>query len=268
MKHSAAVLVLLGALVSVAGCATGYSQFYKPYPNADQVAQRRVAPAPEEPAVERGGGDIEALMGTYMRRGYAPIGYSSFNSGMAESDSNAIEQGSDVGADLVVIIDPRHTDTTTTSIPVTTPTTTTSQTSSTATVYGSGGSATGYGNATTTTYGTKTTYLPMTVNRFDYGAIYFVKTRPRFGAYFRDLNDSERRELQTNKGAYITLIVDGSPAYDSDVLVGDVVVSFGDSAVNGADGLMDLIKSNGGQKVAVTILRNGGAVTKAVFLPE
>jgi len=260
------VLLVIAAAFVVTGCATGYSQFYTPYPNTEQVAERRIGPPPAQPAAERAGGDVEALMSTYMRRGFAPIGYSSFNSGMAESDANAIAQAAKVGADLVVIIDPRHTETRTASIPVTTPTTTTSQTSSTATVYGSGGSATGYGNSTTTTYGTKTTYVPMTVNRFDYGAIYFVKTRPIFGAYFRDLNDTERRELQTNKGAYITIVVDNSPAYDVDVLVGDVIISFGGSSVNGAAGLMDLITRNRGQEVTVSILRNGGTVNKTIRL--
>ncbi len=261
-------LLLLGLVVVICGCASGYSQFYQAYPNAQQIAERRVAPAPPKPASERAGGDINEVFATYLRRGYGAIGFSSFNSGMDESDASAMAQGAKVGADLVVIIDPNHTETRTASVPITTPTTSTSHTTGSATAYGAGGSATAYGNSTTTTYGSQTNYVPITVNRYDYGAIYFVKTRPSFGAYFRDLNDDERRQLQTNKGTVISLIVDGSPAYDSDVLVGDVIVAVNGKAVNGIDGLMGLIKENRGKVVTVSILRGQELISKSVSLSE
>lgn len=258
------VFMIMAAFVAMGGCATGYSQFYQPLPNTEQTLARRVAPAPEDPAVERASGDWREIADRYARRGYFPLGSSSFNSGQAEDDDNAIEQAQEIGADLVVIIEPQHTETTTTSVPITTPTTTTSYTTGSATAYGSGGSATAYGNATTTTYGTKTTYIPMTVNRYDFGAMYFVKVKIQFGAYFRDLNDSERSILQTNKGAAVVLLVDGSPAYNSDVLVGDVILALDGERVAGVQSMIEMIEKNRGKEVNLTIVRGGNEISKIV----
>lgn len=258
--------IILLACMTMAGCATGYSEFYQPLPSADETLLRRISPAPSEPIVERAEGDWREITDKYARRGYVPLGSSSFNSGQEEDDDDAIEQGLEVGADLVVIIRPRHTGSTTASIPITTPTATTSHTTGTATVHGSGGSATAYGNATTTTYGTRTTYIPMTVNRFDYGAIYFVKVKTQFGAYFRDLNDAERFSLQTNKGAAVVLLVDGSPAYNADVLVGDIVLSVNGKRVSGVQDMLDLIREHAGESVTLALVRDGKEISKTVLL--
>jgi len=260
--------VVMLACLALTGCATGYSQFYQPLPYAEQTLSRRLAPAPEQPTVERASGDWRDITDRYARRGYVPLGSSSFNSGQEEDDEDAIEQGQEIGADLVVIIQPQHTDTRTANIPITTPTTTTSHTTGSATVYGAGGSATAYGNATTTTYGTRTTYIPMTVHRYDYGAIYFVKVKMQFGAYFRDLSDAERGTLQTNKGAAVTLIVDGSPAYNFDVLVGDIVLAVNGERVSGAQRMLDLIQQYAGQNVNLTLVRDGKEISKTVSIGE
>lgn len=259
-------LVIMLACVTISGCATGYSQFYQPLPSANQTLSRRLAPAPEQPIVERASGDWRDITDRYARLGYIPLGSSSFNSGQDEDDEDAVEQGQEIGADLVVIIQPQHTDTRTASIPITTPTTTTSHTTGSATVYGTGGSATAYGNATTTTYGTRTTYIPMTVHRYDYGAIYFVKVKVQFGAYFRDLSDAERGALQTNRGAAITLIIDGSPAYNSDVLVGDIVIAVNGERVSGSQSMLDLIQRYAGQNADLMLVRDGKEISKTVAI--
>ena len=163
--------------------------------------------------------------GPYLRRGYVPIGYSSFYSIHNESEQGAIAQGQKVGADLVVIVNPSYSGSVTTHVPVTSPTTSTSHTSGTATAIGSGGTATAFGNSTTTTYGSQTSYVPMTVNRYDYGAAYFVKWRYILGAVWRDLTNEERTSLQSNSGIYITLVVDDTPAFRNDVLVEDIIVN-------------------------------------------
>ena len=59
---------------------------------------------------------------------------------------------------------------------------------------------TAYGNSTTTTYGTQTTYMPTTIHRFDCGAMYLYKRHVIFGANYCDPTDDEHRALQSNKG--------------------------------------------------------------------
>jgi PDZ domain len=261
-----AVLVLSALLV--AGCASGYSQFYKAAPGAtpDAIARVRSGPAPKEPALVHDGGNSSDVLAAYVRQGYVAIGYSSFNSGHRESDANAVSQGEKVGADLVVVFDPRYTGSVTSSVPMTTPTSSTSYTSGTASAYGSGGMATAYGNSTTTTYGSQTTYVPMTVHRFDYGALYLIKRHYIFGANFRDANDDERRTLQSNKGVYVVSVVNGTPAFKADVLVGDMIIAIDDAPVFGQQGCFDLLGQKRGQTIKVSIVRGGQTLTKTVPL--
>jgi membrane-associated protease RseP (regulator of RpoE activity) len=248
-------------------CVNNYAKFYTTEQGAPpaEVAARRVAPpgSPQVAHVAQYDGSVATAL---ARQGYVLIGSSAFTSGRPESEHDAIKQGIKVGADLVVILNPEYQGSTTADVPITTPTTTTSYTNGTATAYGSGGPVTAFGQATTTTYGTSTTYIPMTVNRSAYAAGYFVKFRYAFGANFRDLTDGERRQLQTNRGALVNTVVDNSPAYNSDILPGDVIVAFNGQTPSGASGLMDLINANRGRTVEVTIVRAGKVVSKHVSI--
>jgi len=262
------VLPFLLALV-LAGCAGGYKEFYKQTQGItpEAVAARRVAPPPPMPIVERAKpGDSKAILDAYTKRGYIMIGNSMFNSGQRESDDSAVRQAQDVGADLVLILTPRYTGSVASSIPITTPTTSTSYSTGTATAYGSGGSVTAYGSGTTTTYGTTTNYVPITVHRSDYGAIYFVKQRFSLGVFSRDLNDEERQELQTNKGATVRLVVDGTPAFDADLLVGDVVTAVDGIAISSAQAFNELLRERRGKLISLFIVRRGQRIEKAIQL--
>lgn len=250
----------------LAGCASGYSQFYNPIEGAtpEVISNIRAAPAPANPKVQRTptAPDFEQ----YMRLGYVQIGYSSFNSGRNETEQGAISQAIKIGADLVVIVNPQHTSSVTSQMPLTTPTTTTSYSSSSATAYGAGGTATLHGNATTTTYGTQTTYVPITTNRYNYGAAYFIKRKFYFGAIYRDLNNDERNTIQTNSGVYVTIVVNDTPAFYSDILAGDIIVKIDDKPIHGAQGASDILGTKQGQEIILSIYRNGQILEKKVKL--
>lgn len=250
-------------------CASGYGEFYKSNAGAtpEQIAKLRVGPPPKIPALEHASRPDDAIA-AYVRHGYALIGYSSFNSGRGQSDDAALSQGAKVGADLVVVVDPKYTGSISSSIPITTPTTTTSYSTGTATAYGPGGPVTAYGDATTTTYGNQTTYVPMTVHRYDYGALYFIKRHYVFGASLRDLNDDERRALQSNAGVSVVVVVDGSPAFRSDVLAGDIIVATDGQPVYGHQAFSDFLAQKRGQTVAFTIVRGGQRLSKSIQLAD
>lgn len=260
---------LLLASSLVAGCASGYSAFYKPAngATAEQIATLRAAPAPNQPQVERArSGDADKLLDAYAKRGYIIIGSSLFNSARPESDDSAILQAKEIKADLVVILNPNYTGSITSAIPITTPTTSTTYSTASATAYGRGGPVTAYGSGSSTTYGTTTNYIPMTVHRSDYGAVYFVKQKFNFGAFFRDLNDSERQELQTNRGAVARLIVDGTPAFNADLLVGDIFVAIDGVAIASTQALSGLLRERRGRLVDLSIMRRGQKIQKSVQL--
>ena len=262
------VLVALVPML-IAGCASGYKTFYTPAMGAtpEAIAARRASPPPATPILERlAPADPETILAAYAKRGYAMIGHSMFNSGTNESETSALKQGQSLGADLVLVLNPQYTGSITSSVPITTPTTSTSYTSGSATAYGSGGSATAYGNSTTTTYGSMTTYIPMTVNRFDYGAVYFVKQRFNFGAFTRDLNDTERQELQTNQGVVVLSIVDGTPAFKADVLPGDIIAAIDGVSIPNAEGFTRVVSERKGKQISVTLVRRGQRIEKALQL--
>lgn len=262
-------LAAITATLALGACASGYAEFYKPVPGAtpEAIAAVRVAP-PGEPVVDRvsTSGDTGALVDAYAKRGYVLIGSASFNSGKRQSEAGAIEQARKVGADLVVIMDPRYTGSTTSAMPITSPTSTTSYSSGTATAYGPGGTVTAFGSGTTTTYGTKTTYVPFTVHRSDYGAGFFIKQRWGLGVVGRDLNDAERQELQSNKGYVVRLVVDGTPAYMADILPGDIITAVNGEAVAGREHGSSLLRDRAGQKVKLSIYRRGQKLDKDVQL--
>lgn len=259
-----ACLLLLG------GCASGYKEFYEQAQNftPERIAEMRVAPPTGVPILERAYAADTELLESYAKRGFVMIGSSMFNSGIPDSESDAIEQAKRVGADLVVILTPRYTGSVATSIPITTPTTTTSYSSGTATAYGAHGPVTAYGSGTTTTHGSTTTYMPMTVHRSDYGAMFFIKQRFGLGVFPRDLTDSERQKLQTNKGAAVHIIVDGTPAFNSDFLVGDIVTSIDGVPVSSAQSFLDMLLERRGQRVSFSILRQGQRIEKTVQLAK
>jgi hypothetical protein len=256
------------AATVISGCASGYSQFYRPVDRAstEQLAQRRAAPAPKDPGVDCLNQLTDEVWTAYARQGYVAIGQSAFNSGRAEPVSDAVAQARKVGADLVIVIDPRYTGSTTTSIPITVPTAATSYTTANATAYGSGGTVNAYGNSTTTTYGTQTTYVPMTVHRSDYGAVYLVKLKYGFGAQWNDLTDVQRQKLKSNHGAVLTLIVNDTPAFRADFLPGDIVVAVNDVPIYSGAELGRQINANAGKTVNVSIVRDEQRLSKSVTL--
>jgi hypothetical protein len=262
------VLIALCALLT--GCASGYESFYQASADASQVISRRAAPPLDAPLVEHAApANPEQVTMAYARRGYQLIGVSSFNSGMRETDKAAVEQAKKVGADLVLILNPQYTGTIQSTVPLTTPTTSTSYTTGSATAYIPGGApVTAYGSATTTTYGTQTTYVPITTNRYDYTAVYFVKSKARLGAYVRNLSDSERQSLGTNQGVVITLISDGTPAFSADVLAGDILVAINGERVASQEMYGALLDRYAGQTVELTLLRQGASVSKSVKLNQ
>ncbi|MFG6412639.1 hypothetical protein ACG02S_01875 [Roseateles sp. DC23W] len=98
-RHASATrLLALGAIAATAlltGCASG--------PSVTQAAR-----VPGEPLVERHAAvDAQRLLNVYQQRGYVLVGSSGFSSARHESEANAVAQGRQIGADLVLLLDAR-----------------------------------------------------------------------------------------------------------------------------------------------------------------
>jgi S1-C subfamily serine protease len=106
--------------------------------------------------------------------------------------------------------------------------------------------------------------MPYTVNRADFGAVYFIKTRARIGVYMEPLDDATKRRLERNAGVIVAIVVEGSPAFNADILPGDVLISFGDSQVRSVEDYQQLLNSFKGDKVDFVLDRDGRSITKTI----
>lgn len=261
--------VVLGCVLLTSCASSGYKAFYTPAEGAtpEEIARLRAAPPPETPKLERSAPvSADQILSAYAQRGYALIGYSMFNSGARESEVSALEQGRLVGADIVLVLNPSYTGSVTTVVPITTPTSTTSYTTGSATAYGPGGTVNVYGNATTTTYGSKTTNIPITTHRNDYGAVYFVRQKFSLGLFVRNFEDHERQKYQTNQGVVVRTVVNDTPAFFADILPGDVLLEVDGVRVPNQESFTAMATTKSGQTVELVLLRNGATLTKVVKL--
>lgn len=243
------------------GCAQNnpYAQYYR-YESGttpEMIASTRPAPAPATPLVDHtNADDFQKVARGWAARSYAVIGQAQFNSGASFTDAPAIAQAKAVKADLVLIVNPRYVGSFQTSTPVVTPTISTSSIQGAA-----------LGTVTGTTVSTTTQYVPGTEHRADYAAVFFVKQQPPvFGARTENLNDEEKAKRGSNYGVKATIIIENSPAYKADVLVGDIIESIDGEKVMNVENASDILTRKQGKQVTVVLNRNGKLIEKSTQL--
>ncbi len=189
MKPSGRYLWIFLIVNCLGGCTNGYEQFYKPTPGlANSLIH--VQPFSGEPRLASNSGDVKRDIRAMYEQGYVLVGVSDFV-GAAANQSGAIAQAKKVGA-AVVLISSKYQNTVSGALPLTLPTATTSYSSGTVNAFGSGGSATGNYSGMTTTYGTQTTYIPYSIDKYEQAAFYFAPLeRAGFGVMLNPLTDDE-----------------------------------------------------------------------------
>jgi hypothetical protein len=256
-------MVLLGAFFFLGGCVNPYSEFYQ----GDTDAKTRVGYiARTGPVQIYSSDDFERDGRDLARRGYVLAGSSAFNGAAGSvTQQQLLSQADKVGAHLV-LISSRSTGSIVGAVPITMPTTTTSQTTGSATVYGSGGSATAHGRATTTTYGQQTMMMPYTIERADFTALFFVKNRPLLGVMWESIDETTIRRLQTNQALRVSSVVEGSPAFLADVLPNDIIMRVDGLRVMNAQSLVNYLSSKAGEEISLLIDRDGTQIEKRIRL--
>ncbi|HNW91554.1 MAG TPA: S1C family serine protease, partial [bacterium] len=103
-------------------------------------------------------------------------------------------------------------------------------------------------------------YVPQAVDYYSYSATFWRKTRPAlFGVYVQPLDEATRRQLQSNRGVIVKIVVNRSPAFDADILRGDIITRFAGEPVADPADLFAKIKRLAGREVTVTLVRNSAA---------
>lgn len=260
------VFFCIPPLLILLGCVNPYSKFYNDLTEGTNVLEDpRFIISEEQPKLMQGS-DKEKDFRMMLENGYFCLGVSSFN-GESVSRNAAIAHAKKIHADTIITYS-KYANTISGSRPVTVPDTQTSITNHSGNIYGSGGEFANYsGTGHTTTYGTKTTYVPYSVNRYDYFASFWVKTKPpHLGVHYEDLTDDLRKKIESNKGVYVTVVVKDSPAFHNDILSGDIIRKLNKIEVIDKSQFKYLIDENKGTEVDLEIYRQGETIVKKVQL--
>ena len=220
------------------GCANPYVQFYQGQSDARTI---RGYDASIEDVKVYSTNDFDRDIPSLERKGFIVIGSSSFNaSAHAVQQYQVIQQAQKVGAQLV-LLSSKYSHTIQGAAPLTLPQATTAYTTGNATAYGPAGLTNISSAATTTTYGTQTVMMPYTIERADFTAVFMVKTKTRLGIFVNELDASTRQRLQSNKGLMVRNVMEDSPAFDADILPGDVVLEISDEPLKSVDHFISIL---------------------------
>jgi hypothetical protein len=268
------LLVALCALINLTGCVAtpnGFSRFYQDMAGASIT---NLAPYSGSTKIFAASNPTNDMKNLY-RDGYALIGASAFQ-GPPQSDGALMSQAKKVGADIV-LLSSAYLGSQQTAVPWIQyhpgqSYTTTSSGTVNANAWGSGGDAYGtgnyYGTSTTTSPGTYSTQvIPVTVHRYQYEAGFFRRMPPTIlGVLPQPLPSEIRQQLERNTGVCAWVVRNGSPAFNANILEGDVILKMNGEDVMSDAGLMEKNMKFAGQKVEVEIWRNGQFKTISVQL--
>ena len=73
---------------------------------------------------------------------------------------------------------------------------------------------------------------------------------------------------QSNSGVVITVIVNDTPAYHSDLLVGDIIKKLDERVIYGQRAMADALAGKDGEEVLLSIVRNGESMQKRIKLNQ
>lgn len=254
-------------LTMLPGCANDFAKFYHDgFATVPGGRPENIEFYSGQPKLLRGG-NPQADATRMIENGYVRIGVSSFNSGRGPAE-DSISVARDKGAEFVIYYS-RYTNTVSGNIPYTVQNPNQTITShGSGNIYGSGASTRYESTTTTTMPGGYTTYdIPYSVDRHDFEATYWSKnTRIRFGALVKDLPDNIKQQLERNRGAFIEIVVKGSPAFNADVLKGDIITKMDGQDISDARDFLSRLKTKSGEKVEIEIIRNGNVKVVQVKL--
>lgn len=108
----------------------------------------------------------------------------------------------------------------------------------------------------------------------DFTVLFLAKVYFQFGIHLIPLDDAARNSIRGNKrvtvdwshneGAMVYCVVNGSPAYQADILEGDILLTIEGETVQTPQHFKKLIDKYAGQTVSFEIVRNGQHIHKKI----
>ena len=265
MKNRFLALLLL---VSLGACANPYRANYNS--TLDRLpgwAQNRFGPPAARPRLIETV-NISTENWRLFEQGYAMVGYSKFD-GPALDVKLALSEAKSRQADIV-LVEKKFSKTLTETAAVTVwPANETTEIREEGRVTGGekGDRRISRRTEVTTTRGPETVYVPKQVDYYEHTASYWRKvSKPLFGVLLQDLTDDQRQTLQSNRGLVVKGVMTGSPAYEADILKGDILVKINGKAIVGASRFYEDLYSFAGKTVNFVLLRGKNALTRSVTM--
>lgn len=240
--------------LSLFGCSNKFATNYKTIATTSSTLYENTGERVEIIESNNINSDIQRL----LEQSYMIIGTTNFvaNSG-SQSLASLKKHGESVGAHKI-IVNRKHLGSSTISMPLSTPTTSVSSTNSNYNISNNhGGNANIYGNSRTTTYGTQTQYVPITISNTEYSAYYLAKFKSKTGIYPFELTDQDKQLIGQNTGFKVGVIIKDSPAYYANILTNDIVTEINGSPIAGVSGFIAKVDTLPSSKVNLKIFRNG-----------
>ena len=116
----------------------------------------------------------------------------------------------------------------------------------------------GYKHKYSSVYGGK--YYTSSYQMYHQFAYFLIKVKKKFdlGFQYADLTEKDRMQYKSNTGSIITLVYQDTPAFNANLVRGDIIISCGKQKVqNSADLFKAIINHKGKKGVVLKILRNG-----------
>ena len=201
------------------------------------LEEERGGPPPATPLVHRlQSRSYRDMAEEYDAARYEMFGYIRFSRGGAEAEQVALRYAKDVGADLLVIFDPKYAGKT--PPPKRAPSSWNNDSGLAHWMEG------------------------------DYGAVFLVRHKPPkgFGAVVRPLMEARELAKGIKAGVFIRMVYDDSLASETGFKAGDIITSVDGEAADGMYRFESLLQKRKGKTVSISFIRNGQAMQKSITL--
>ena len=261
-------LSLFCLVVLTSGCVNPYVKNYQSADNQKHPSENQpLLPFSGQPQLVTSQ-DLKADALKMRENGYILLGHSKFQASPI-NEKLALNQAKKIGAE-VVMVNHKFVATKSESVPMSTwiPGQQTDQTERVIIQNGTNTPKVIDRTVTTTTQGEyQTSYVEQSVDYYDYAASFWAKAKaPIFGVNVQALDEATKAELGTQKGVVVRVVVTDSPAYEADILRGDVLLSLQDEVIRDPQQFFNLVDKYSGQTVTVLIYRSGQNLTKDVTI--
>lgn len=240
MKRSGRILfTYLALLASVPAYSNGFKDFYQSYDEklADYIVSKST------PKIYNSV-DLDADTKRLLEDGYNVLGVSSFI-GPQEDQKHAINLAKKIHSEIIIIkyrfVETVSGGTQVVMMPV---------------IGGYGGMIGGA--------------HPVSINRYEQTAFFFAKLAPEkvsWGVRWEPLKTQQANAIGSGKGISVIAVIRGSPAFDANVLSGDIILTVAGEDISTPERLLKVKTDYAGQSVLLSILRAGQPQTLRISMP-